>query len=461
MTKPVSKTPEDAPELALQSLEAMRGMPLVMFPLTYDNFGELFVLDTKATLAMKEDSFKTFCITFYNAHYPGWKERKGKEEASAAASEPRRVHMFVHVGLIDIKGRTVVRDVGVFTDCGGSSLSYEAVVAPTKRFSRSELKNEVFFHDAEADRWRLRSGGRIVDAVPEDRVAAEIVDHAKLALKKSNRQGASLVAVFLDATLVGHFDELLRRSKKEEAFYAVCGSWLNLQAMALSSCSRKKVVFGAFEYNARLLPRLFFHHFHCPVPDYLSPASVMYRIHVRVSLRDDSATARANQFLVPKTQEMSVCAMHCCVDEETGCLLSVECSIRDEATAGGFQDYKLPISPYGALADRTSEGAEGLELRKALRALLKKIEGAASGRPCVLISLHPGAILPRLLLALVQCDLEERFCNAVTCVADLRLGMAHAVPSEADDLKKLSLKDSVDNCRVSWNEINPNVSQLQ
>ena len=358
MTQAVTKTPEDASELALKSLEALRGMPHVTFPLDFDNFGKMFVMDRQATLAMKEDSFKTFCITFYNAHYRQ-PATKGSKQQQQQESPPRdnRVFMFVHVGLIDIKGRTVVRDVGVFTDCGNSSVSYEAVVAPTKKFSRSELKNEVFFHDATSGKWHLKSGpGRVLDAEPEDRVAEEIVNHARLALKKINRDGAALVPVFLDATLVGHFDELLRRSKRSDAFYAMCKSWVNLQEMALSSCSRKKVVFCAFENNAKLLSRLFFHSCHHAIPNDASPATAMSRIHGRLSRRDDSsATIRAHPFAVSRSGDLSVCSIHCRVDEDTGCLLTVECSIRGEGAGGVNQDFNIPISPYGALADRTAE----------------------------------------------------------------------------------------------------------
>ena len=357
MTQAVTKTPEDASELALKSLEALRGMPHVTFPLDFDNFGKMFVMDRQATLAMKEDSFKTFCITFYNAHYRQ-PATKGSKQQQQQESPPRdnRVFMFVHVGLIDIKGRTVVRDVGVFTDCGNSSVSYEAVVAPTKKFSRSELKNEVFFHDATSGKWHLKSGpGRVLDAEPEDRVAEEIVNHARLALKKINRDGAALVPVFLDATLVGHFDELLRRSKRSDAFYAMCESWVNLQEMALSNCSRKKVVFCAFENNAKLLSRLFFHSCHHAIPNDVSPATAMSRIHGRLSRRDDSATIRAHPFAVSKSGDLSVCSIHCRVDEDTGCLLTVECSIRGEGAGGVNQDFNIPISPYGTLADRTAE----------------------------------------------------------------------------------------------------------
>lgn len=99
-----------------------------------------------------------------------------------------------------------------------------------------------------------------------------------------------------------------------------------------------------------------------------------------------------------------------------------------------------------------------MELRKALVAVLKKLEAAARGRTCVLISLHPKAILPRLLLAIAQCDLEERFCNVVTCVADLRLGMAFAMPEEADVYRNLGLMDAVDVCRESWRQTSPNVN---
>ena len=347
----VTKTPEDARELALKSLEAMKGMPHVTFPLNFDNFGKLFVMDRQATLAMKEDSFKTFCITFFNVHY--LKPGRQKQQQQSSPND-NRVYMFIHVGLIDIKGRTVVRDIGVFTDCGYSSISYEAVVAPTKKFSRSELKNEVFYHDA-SGRWHLRGGpgGRVLDAEPEDRVAEEIVTHARLALKKINREGVALVPVFLDATLVGHFDELLRRSKRSEEFYAICGSWVNLQEMALSSCSRKRVVFSAFENNAKLLSRLFFHSFHFATPNDASPATAMGKIHGRLRPRDGSAIIRAHPFVAPSC--MSVCSIHCRFDEDTGCLLTVECSIRGEGAGSVNQDFNIPISPYGALADRTAE----------------------------------------------------------------------------------------------------------
>ena len=98
-----------------------------------------------------------------------------------------------------------------------------------------------------------------------------------------------------------------------------------------------------------------------------------------------------------------------------------------------------------------------MELKKALGAVMKKLEASALGRTCVLISLHPKAILPRLLLAIAQCDLEERFCNVVTCVADLRLGMAFAMPAEADVYSNLGPKDAVDACRESWRQTNPKV----
>ena len=100
---------------------------------------------------------------------------------------------------------------------------------------------------------------------------------------------------------------------------------------------------------------------------------------------------------------------------------------------------------------------ECMELRKALGAVLKQLEVAARGRTCVLISLHPKAILPSLLLAIAQCDLEERFCNVVTCVADLRLGMAFAMPAEADVYRNLGYKDAVDACRESWRQTQPKV----
>ena len=80
-----------------------------------------FVMDKDSTMAIKEDSFKTFRITFYNIHY-------GENNAAKAALVPSCLRqqqqtagpafMFFHVGLVDIKGRTVVRDVGVFADCG-------------------------------------------------------------------------------------------------------------------------------------------------------------------------------------------------------------------------------------------------------------------------------------------------------------------------------------------------------
>ena len=41
MTRALAKAPEDAEELSLASVEAMRGMPHVTFPLDFHNFGRL------------------------------------------------------------------------------------------------------------------------------------------------------------------------------------------------------------------------------------------------------------------------------------------------------------------------------------------------------------------------------------------------------------------------------------
>ena len=94
---------------------------------------------------------------------------------------------------------------------------------------------------------------------------------------------------------------------------------------------------------------------------------------------------------------------------------------------------------------------ECMELKKALGAVLKKLEAAARGRACLLITIHPKAILPKLLLAVAQCDLEERFCSVVTAVADLRLGMAAAAaPADADLYAGLGLEQALLSCREAW-----------
>ena len=96
------------------------------------NIVRFFVMDKDSTMAMKEDSFKTFCITFYNIHY-GQNNAKAALVPSCLRQQQQTADptfMFFHVGLVDIKGRTVVRDVGVFADCGYRYLMRYCQVSP-------------------------------------------------------------------------------------------------------------------------------------------------------------------------------------------------------------------------------------------------------------------------------------------------------------------------------------------
>ena len=135
----------------------------------------------------------------------------------------------------------------------------------------------------------------------------------------------------------------------------MCKSWVNLQERVLASCSRKKVVFSASEDNARLLPRLYFH---CTntLPIGQPPAQAMRRIHERVSQSDGApaAAATASPFAVDGSRDMLVCSIHCRVDGDTGCLVTIECSVRQDGGASNL-DFNIPISPYGALLECGAE----------------------------------------------------------------------------------------------------------
>jgi hypothetical protein len=90
--------------------------------------------------------------------------------------------LVVSLTLMSIKGRNIIKDIGlraILPGVGGRVTSYSAVVAPTKKFSHSELRNEVFYQ--EGGKWFLRCTGVALEAKDEEQVAEEVVSIAEMA----------------------------------------------------------------------------------------------------------------------------------------------------------------------------------------------------------------------------------------------------------------------------------------